>query len=84
MSELEFTSGPWFDWETDEWLVDPKELLACSGDLRLIAAAPDLHEALSDVLEQIDSEAIPVGLGLRIDAALSKARGQSPRIGGEG
>jgi hypothetical protein len=38
------TPGPWLNWNTLEWLVDPQELLTDTDNARLIGAAPDLHD----------------------------------------
>lgn len=48
------------------------------ANLNLIAAAPDLYEALDDLLSQVDQPSAPTWLDLKqARAALAKARGKS-------
>lgn len=53
------------------------------ANVRLIAAAPDLLEALEKVISQIDPENTTVGLGniLNARAALAKARATDASVG---
>jgi len=52
-TDLKHTPGPWLDWSTMKWLRDPQKLLTNTEDARLIAAAPELLEALQDTMEAL-------------------------------
>lgn len=74
----EHTPGPWIDWDTLEWLHDPKKLLTNTEDALLIAAAPDLLEALDDCVDRLVA-AFPAAENYppiqKARAAISKATG---------
>lgn len=94
MSNAKHTPGPW-EWRIGNWLYGQGEMIlwyttdddgihARTPDARLIAAAPDLLEALKDVLARIErSEAWWIDCPDRggfddgmIRAAISKATGE--------
>ena len=50
------------------------------ANARLIAAAPELYEALEDILILVDHDALPFDLLTRIRAVVAKASGD-PQIG---
>ena len=91
MSDTPWTPGPWWaDLETGEIVRQENVLcLIAEGvsqveDARLIAAAPDMAEALEEIsaaLHQIardrDLWETELAFMRRVDAALAKARGQS-------
>ncbi|MQB09575.1 hypothetical protein DXT96_06860 [Agrobacterium sp. ICMP 6402] len=45
--------GPWFDWETNEWLVDPQRLLCRYVDASFIARCDPL--AISELVSTLES-----------------------------
>lgn len=47
------TPGPWFDWETNEWLVDPSRLLRRYIDASFIARCDPI--AISELLSTLES-----------------------------
>lgn len=51
-----FTPGPWFDWETLEWLHKPNTLLANHADACLIAIAPEMYECLKGTQAYIETQ----------------------------
>lgn len=94
MSEVKFTNGPW-RWDADrlvsedEWVLSPEYdshsgwayIDACDEDKNLIAAAPELYDALEDLLEKLDMtpELNLDSWGVytfEAEAALAKARGE--------
>lgn len=90
MNELKITPGPWFLGEPTEVFADNANLVLsiarcgvrfgltyceATANARLIAAAPDLYEALEAALECLDMTGgtEPYDSGM---AALAKARGE--------
>lgn len=83
-SETKHTPGPWLDWDTFEWLYEPRRLLTDPANARLMAAAPEMLEALQedvadfwgDWSEAARSEfrrEFPEHRILRAEAAIAKA-----------
>lgn len=76
--ETQHTQGPWLDWETLEWRVNPRDLLTRTADARLIAAAPELLEACEYALaiaeDRLGGTWDDVMLTMR--AVIAKARGE--------
>lgn len=56
MNETKRTPAPWFDWQEEQWIHEPKKLLANYADACLIAVAPDLLEACELLLLLIQHE----------------------------
>jgi len=94
MSDTRFTPGPWQVRERDERTVDfRRSIRDASGnvvsprnphDAALIAAAPDLYDALTECVAQIEylhGKFQETGTGVtsiaRANAALRKARGET-------
>lgn len=86
--EFSGSAGSWYLWSGDRPLPigGPPDIDPTAGDMALIAAAPDLLEALTDVLDAIGALSNPhelTGLGLgqeaqdRIFSAIAKAEGRS-------
>jgi hypothetical protein len=48
--------GPWIDWETLEWRVDPRHLLEDTDSARQMGAAPELLGACEAVLDYWESD----------------------------
>lgn len=90
MSKPEFTPGPWGCWASDlrggrYWTVDrpgaedPIDIHEADNgeaDARLIAAAPDMYEALLAAKVVIEMMERPEGMGGRVNAALDKRLAQ--------
>lgn len=96
MSETTFTPGPW-NWDGNELVADGGFLVLGAGiakngasyisvkdeDKPIIAAAPEMYEALTECLAHFDKwfdaanddQCHVVG---RVKAALAKARGEAP------
>ncbi|WP_129112313.1 hypothetical protein [Burkholderia pseudomallei] len=93
MSDIKHSRGPWnWDdtvWNYDPeqqapWLLDGDGNRVLSGEIqcneanaRLIAAAPELLEALLDAKDWLTPSNSPHGLRERINIALAKARGEA-------
>lgn len=80
MADTKFTPGPWLDWKTFEWIQEPIKLLCDPDNARLIAAAPELYEALERTLELLERNypnPAPKGQISAARAALAKARGEA-------
>ena len=93
--ETKFTPGPWtanrYVGERDNWFVrGPNDERVCGSgsgpvveaNARLIAAAPDLYEALTEMMASFDDRQInpnfkPQPAVAKAEAALAKARGES-------
>ena len=79
--------GPSFNVKAVMWATDltEKDYQERSADLRLIAAAPDLLEALNTWLEQYSAEEYKDCLEVvKTRAALAKARGSATQTGETG
>lgn len=81
MSESKPTKGPWFNWKKKKWLYEPQKLLANYEDACLIASAPDLLDALEEVMRWFGKLEDWTGVGdPDIDAwraAIKKAKGEN-------
>lgn len=92
MKDTNFTPGKWMVCEDDfgEPFVENEsgdpvcEVCGTTDDARLIAAAPDLYEALVECVDRIDTFYGPPGsnridheLIVRARAALAKAKGET-------
>lgn len=91
MSEAKFTKGPWVNSPLGPWIIETKDeieiadisassLVNATANAHLIAAAPELYEALEDVLYlfgQGDNPDEPKEVSVA-RAALAKARGETP------
>jgi hypothetical protein len=89
MSEHKHTPGPWFrdqyghvyGWEPTEYgqrsvlLIDNRHSKATSADKSLIAAAPELLEALKDVMERLVDRHEADESAVKARAAITKATG---------
>lgn len=53
------TPGPWFDWETKQWLEEPSKLLSRFPDACLIAAAPSLLAGCKAAINMVDGNGAP-------------------------
>jgi hypothetical protein len=78
MSETKFTPGPWVKYD-DDTVLDLEgetiaEVFSVEADTDLIAAAPDLYEALEHVLK--GSLSLPRFAKDEAIRALAKARGE--------
>ncbi|WCA57815.1 hypothetical protein G6M16_008925 [Agrobacterium tumefaciens] len=70
------TPGPWFDWETNEWLVDPQRLLRRYLDASFIAHCdPVAISELLSTLESLQRE----NAALKIDASKHAADAETVR-----
>lgn len=102
MTETKFTPGPWKVHPVDDCTVvasDGSEVAAIDGDYnqpdtwpimeanaRLIAAAPDLYEALVDIEQMIHNcadaprnpDSLPMMVLHHARAAIAKATGEAP------
>lgn len=80
------TPGPWIDPETQEWLHEPRKLLANRADALLMGYAPDMLEELREavVIADLACHGLRVGgfpeasdkaaaAGTRFRAAIAKA-----------
>jgi hypothetical protein len=90
MSEEKFTSGPW-QWDGDELIASGGFPVLTAGlarnggryvsvkddDKPILAASPDLYEALIDARAAMEIWAPDADFSV-IDAALAKARGETP------
>ena len=94
MTETKFTPGPWVNSPLGPWIIETKDeieiadisafsLVNATANAHLIAAAPELYEALVNVMSEISSilkdEEHYFGTTERFDAAraaLAKARGE--------
>lgn len=50
-----YTQGPWYDYNEEEWIYEPKRLLEETADASLIASAPEILEhavALTTLLRE--------------------------------
>ncbi|QWK79105.1 hypothetical protein [Ochrobactrum sp. BTU1] len=80
MAVTKFTPGPWLDWKTFEWIQEPIKLLCDPDNGRLIAAAPELYEALEASNRRLRTllyEGDDHSLVMANNAALAKARGEA-------
>ena len=84
MSEIKHTPGPWFDWDQMAWLYPSHRLLSNTEDARLIAAAPELLEALEGYMAAFGqgyaANSLPYGeqqkcADKKARAAIAKAKG---------
>jgi len=76
---IKTVKGPSFNvqavmWATD---LDESDYWKRQADLHLIAAAPELYEALEDALHFMESVGPPRYVRMQCESALAKARGQS-------
>jgi len=89
MSEIKWTKGPWVFDEHDNLIADGGNLKVrgisipngyakeeTTANMHLIAAAPDLYEALDTLASTLDSSGMKL-ITVDAHAALAKARGES-------
>ena len=68
-------NGVYFDWEYPTVLADVVDNWDANANARLIAAAPDLLEALEAVADYWAGGDVPEALDTQMRAAIAKARG---------